>query len=100
MRSRSRFFHLGNPVNPAASVLEIAKALKEIDADYTRHPLATREIARQFFDAEILSRVGWASRPPVIASRDHELGKIDSLAPARSPFGLGPCRSAPAGSIV
>ena len=23
-----------------------------------------------------LSRVGWASRPPVIASRDHELGKI------------------------
>jgi hypothetical protein len=35
---------------------EIAEALKEINADYTRHSLAAREIARQFFDAEKVLR--------------------------------------------
>src|SRR5205814_4033000 len=34
------------------SLGEIAEAVKEINADYTRHSLAAREIARQFFEAE------------------------------------------------
>ena len=35
---------------------EIAEAVREINADYTRHSLATREIARQFFEAENVLR--------------------------------------------
>jgi hypothetical protein len=38
------------------SLSEIAEAVKEINADYTRHSLAAREIARQFFDAEKVLR--------------------------------------------
>jgi hypothetical protein len=34
------------------SLGEIAEAVREINADYTRHSLAAREIARQFFEAE------------------------------------------------
>jgi hypothetical protein len=35
---------------------EIAKAVREINADYTRHSLAAREIARNFFEAEKVLR--------------------------------------------
>jgi hypothetical protein len=35
---------------------KIAEAVKEINADYTRHSLAAREIARQFFEAEKVLR--------------------------------------------
>ncbi len=35
---------------------EIAEAVKSINADYTRHSLAAREIARQFFEAEKVLR--------------------------------------------
>jgi hypothetical protein len=38
------------------SLGEIAEAVKEINADYTRHSLAAREIARQFFEAETVLR--------------------------------------------
>jgi hypothetical protein len=38
------------------SLGEIAEAVKEINADYTRHSLAAREIARQFFEAEKVLR--------------------------------------------
>lgn len=45
------------------SLGEIAEAVKSINADYTRHSLAAREIARQFFEAErvlssLLDRAG------------------------------------------
>jgi len=45
------------------SLGEIAEAVKSINADYTRHSLAAREIARQFFEAEkvlgsLLERAG------------------------------------------
>jgi hypothetical protein len=38
------------------SLGEIAEAVKEINADYTRHSLAAREIASQFFEAEKVLR--------------------------------------------
>jgi hypothetical protein len=38
------------------SLGEIAEAVKEINADYTRHSLAAREIARNFFEAEKVLR--------------------------------------------
>jgi hypothetical protein len=38
------------------SLGEIAEAVKSINADYTRHSLAAREIARQFFEAERVLR--------------------------------------------
>jgi hypothetical protein len=38
------------------SLAEIAEAVREINADYTRHSLAAREIARQFFEAEKVLR--------------------------------------------
>ncbi|MFN2621292.1 MAG: glycosyltransferase [Chthoniobacterales bacterium] len=38
------------------SLGEIAEAVKSINADYTRHSLAAREIARQFFEAEKVLR--------------------------------------------
>jgi len=45
------------------SLGEIAEAVKSINADYTRHSLAAREIARQFFEADkvlpsLLERAG------------------------------------------
>jgi hypothetical protein len=45
------------------SLAEIAEAVREINVDYTRHSLAAREIARQFFEAEkvlgsLLERAG------------------------------------------
>ena len=38
------------------SLGEIAEAVKEINADYTRHSRAAREIAREFFEAEKVLR--------------------------------------------
>jgi hypothetical protein len=38
------------------SLGEVADAVKEINADYTRHSLAAREIARNFFEAEKVLR--------------------------------------------
>jgi Trk K+ transport system NAD-binding subunit len=38
------------------SLGEIAEAVKSINADYTRHSLAAREIARQFFEADKVLR--------------------------------------------
>jgi hypothetical protein len=38
------------------SLGEIAEAVREINGDYTRHSLAAREIARQFFEAEKVLR--------------------------------------------
>ena len=38
------------------SLGEIPKAVKSINADYTRHSLAAREIAREFFEAEKVLR--------------------------------------------
>ena len=53
MPGEQYFFH---SVNPLGSLCEIAEAVKEINADYTRHSLAAREIARQFFEAEKVLR--------------------------------------------
>ena len=38
------------------SLGEITEAVREINADYTRHSLAAREIARNFFEAEKVLR--------------------------------------------
>jgi hypothetical protein len=38
------------------SLAEVAEAVKEINADYTRHSLAAREVARNFFEAEKVLR--------------------------------------------
>jgi hypothetical protein len=43
--------------------------VNEINADYTRHSLAAREIARQFFEAE-KSCDPYSSEPESSCSRD------------------------------